>query len=143
MRGSPEANSVFKAQCEKQYPIKGWHVLRVDNPVKFCGTTYYKKYEGGAAKYGISQQDDMRYFLDEYGFTGVRPVPEPMCSRKELHSDSRGVTPEEHHWIRSVIGSLLYYADHTKYEMSAAVNIIAQTVASPTQGTIKALRLGW
>ena len=68
-----------------------------------------------------------------------------MVNRKELHSDSRGVTAEEHHWIRSCIGTLSYFADHTKYEMSAAVNIIAQTVSAPTQGTIKAVRrvLGW
>ena len=56
-----------------------------------------------------------------------------------------GVTPEEHQWIRSCVGTLSYFADHTKYEMSAAVNIIAQTIASPTQGTVKAVRrvMGW
>ena len=145
VRGLPQNNLWFKKQCEKQYPIKGWHVLSATNPVKFCGTTYYKKYVDGVPTYGLSQQDDIKAFLEESGFTGVRSVAEPMVNRKELHSDSRGVTAEEHHWIRSCIGTLSYFADHTKYEMSAAVNIIAQTVSAPTQGTIRAVRrvLGW
>ena len=120
-------------------------MLSHTNPVKFCGTTYLKKYVNGVPTYGITQMDDIKAFLDAHNFVGVRPVAEPMANRKELYGDSRGVTPEEHQWIRSCVGTLSYFADHTKYEMSAAVNIIAQTIASPTQGTVKAVRrvMGW
>ena len=63
-----------------------------------------------------------------------------MQSRKELYSDDRGVTEEEHAWLRSVVGSLSYYAEKTMYMIAAEVSIISQHLAKPTQGTLKATR---
>ena len=54
------------------------------------------------------------------------PVSAPMADRSELYSDQRGVTDDEWGWIRSVVGSLSYYAESTVYWIAAEVNIISQ-----------------
>ena len=100
-------------ECSIRFPVKGWHRLTEDNSVVWCGVQYMMRKQGNTVQYGITQRDEIKEFLDMHGYTGVQQVLAPMQGRKELYSDDRGVTAEEHAWLRSVIGSLSYYAEKT------------------------------
>ena len=149
MRGGKKQNKKFMQECDKatggKFPIKGWHTVTDTSSVEYCGKEILRKTVDGQVYYGITQRKEIREFLDAHGFIGVKTVVCPMMDRKELNSDSRGVTEEEHAWLRSVIGSLSYYAEHSVWDMCAEVNMISQHMSKPTQGTIKATRrvLAW
>ena len=63
-----------------------------------------------------------------------------MPDRNELTSNRAGVTKAEHKWIRPCVGSLQYFATHTRYDIAYDVNRVAQTIAEPTKGSILALK---
>ena len=71
---------------------------------------------------------------------GVRPVASPMADKNELYGDARGVTTAEHKWARSVNGSIAQFSKETRWGIAMETNRIAQTMESPTQGTLSALR---
>ena len=139
-RGRVADNAKFRQMCTGRFPIKGWHILTITNPVRYNGVDYLKKIEGGQAYYGLTQKNDIRDFLDEHGYKIVRPVSSPMGNIKDLIADTRGVTPTEHAWIRSTLGMLSYFADKTVFDMAAEVNMISQYAANPNQSTLKAIK---
>ena len=47
---------------------------------------------------------------------------------------------EEHKRIRSNVGSMGYHAVQTRWDIAYDINMIAQKLESPTQGTPKAVR---
>ena len=61
-----------------------------------------------------------------------------MPDKKELYSDLRGVTKKEHKRIRSINGSMSFFAVSTRFDIAMEINRIAQTQEKPTQGTIRA-----
>ena len=73
---------------------------------------------------------------------GCRTAQAPMPDKDEMLDDMRPVTPQEHKWIRSNVGSMGYYmyAVQTRWDIAYEINRIAQMLESPTQGTLKAVR---
>ena len=68
--------------------------------------------------YTISQAADILQFLTDEGMVTVIPVSAPMPDRNELTSNNAGVTKAEHKWIRSCVGSLQYFATHTRHDIA-------------------------
>ena len=133
-RGTAQQNARFRIACARKFPIKGWHILTDTNTVVFCGKQLHQQtLPGGTKQRGITQRDDIREFLDAESMVAVRPVQVPLTRSavKQMQEDTRGVTPEEHAWVRSTLGMLAYYADQTVWDMAAEVNMLAQQAAAP------------
>ena len=62
-----------------------------------------------------------------------------MSSRNELYSNESALDDNEATRMMSIVGSLQYYAKEARYDIAVAVNLVAQTLKSPTQGTKKAV----
>ena len=138
-RGSQADTEWFWGTIAERFDIKTWGYLMPGEPREYCGLRLQCKVQDGIAWYGFDQSCEIREFLIEHGFEAARPVSAPMPDDRELYSDNRGVTPKEHGWIRSVVGSLQWFEIMSRYDMAYEVNKISQTLANPTQGTIKAI----
>ena len=58
----------------------------------------------------------------------------------ELYSDERLLDQNGITWVQSIMGSLQYYAKETRDDIAAPVNIIAQRMHNPTEGTKKSIK---
>ena len=56
-----------------------------------------------------------------------------------MYSNESALDDNEATRMMSIVGSLQYYAKETRYDIAVAVNLVAQTLKSPTQGTKKAV----
>ena len=70
---------------------------------------------------------------------GMLPVLSPMANKNELYSNEQMLSPEESADIQSKIGTLQYCAKETRYDIAAAVNMIAQKMSESTVGVRKAI----
>ena len=139
-RGSREATNQFWNNMEKRWTLKSWGYISPDSPRTFCSKKIsVEKKPDGIRWYSITQEDDIRQWLVDMGVTGMRPVSTPMTSREELYSNTILLGPEDASKAQSILGSLQYYAKETRYDIAAAVNIIAQQMKEPTVGVQKAL----
>ena len=84
-------------------------------------------------------EDDIRQWLIDIGVAGMRPVTSPMSSRQELYSNETLLGAEEAGQVQSRLGSLQYYSKEFRYDISTAVNIVAQKMKEPTVGVSKAI----
>ena len=94
----------------------------------------------GVDWYSIDQSQDLAQFIVDEGMANIRPVSAPMPDRKELLANPNEVSLNEHKWIRSTVGSLSYFATHSRPGMAYEVNSVSQCLEIPTQGTILAVR---
>ena len=94
----------------------------------------------GVDWYSIDQSQDLAQFIVDEGMANIRPVSAPMPDRKELLSNPKEVSITEHKWIRSTVGSLSYFATHSRPDIAYEVNRVSQCLEKPTQGTILAVR---
>ena len=46
-RGTKDVNAWFKSECNKRFPVKGWHHLACDNSVIWCGVKYLMRRHNG------------------------------------------------------------------------------------------------
>ena len=89
--------------------------------------------------YTMSMEHDIRVFLEDVGMAQVREVTAPMPTKVEILSEDKGVSEQEHVEYRAKVGSLSWFVgcrDDIAYEVSR----LAQYLAAPTKGALKALR---
>ena len=83
--------------------------------------------------------NDIADFLTDTGVDGSRNTSAPMPYKVELTQDTEELGDQEHKWFRSVLGSLGWYTN-VRYDIAYEVSRIAQYLAKPTKGAMKALR---
>ena len=140
-RGKKEDTERFWAAAARKFNVKYWGIVTENEPKMFCSKLIQKQVDDrGLSWYSVTQEADIRQFLIDEGMFGCKPVLAPMPEKAELFSDMRSVTEKEHQWIRSTVGSLNYFASQTRWDITYEINRVAQTLATPTQGTILALK---
>ena len=118
---------------DKQVPVA------VGQPLIYTGIQKGKQVYDGVAHYTMSMEHDIRVFLEDVGMAQVREITAPMPTKLEILSDDRGVSEQEHVEYRAKVGSLSWFVgcrDDIAYEVSR----LAQYLATPTKGALKALR---
>jgi len=138
-RGPKENTEKFWVGIEKRFNLKSRGYVTEKEPRVFCGKKISMEKKKNKKWYSIDMTDDMKQWLKDMGVMGMRPVQTPMKDRQELYSDMRLLSEEEATAVRSKMGSLQYYCKEWRWDCAAAVNIVAQTVKEPTEGTKKAL----
>lgn len=73
--------------------------------------------------------------------TGVRATTAPTCMpyKQDVMSNDTPLSVQEHNKYRSWVGSLSNFL-HTRYDIAYEVHRLAQFLAAPTKGAMKALR---
>ena len=140
IRGERNQIKIFWDTVKTDYPVKSWDYIEIGQPMTFLAMQIGKEIVNNTVYYTISQAADILQFLTDEGMGTVTPASAPMPDRNELTSNRAGVTKAEHKWIRSCVGSLQYFATHTRYDIAYEVNRVAQTIAEPTKGSILALK---
>ena len=57
-------------------------------------------------------------------------------TRTTLSNPNNEVSLTEHKWIRFTVGSLSYFATHSRPDIANEVDRVSQCLEKPTQGTI-------
>ena len=140
IRGERNQIKLFWDTVKTDYPVKSWDYIEIGQPMTFLAMQIGKEIVNNTVYYTISQAANILQFLTDEGMGTVTPASAPMPDRNELTSNRAGVTKAEHKWIRSCVGSLQYFATHTRYDIAYELNRVAQTIAEPTKGSILALK---
>ena len=138
-RGGRAATQYFWDRVASRFPIKGWEIVDYDNPVTYCAKRISKFRRGDKVWYTIDQTRDIEVFLADAGMTSVRATTAPMPYKQDVMSDTTPLSDQEHKQYRSWVGSLSYFL-HTRYDIAYEVHRLAQFLAAPTKGAMKALR---
>ena len=138
-RGSRLATQYFWDRVAARFPVKHWEIVEYDNPVTYCAKRISKIRRDGKVWYTVDQTRDIEVFLAEAGMTAVRATSAPMPYKHDIVSDTTPLSDQEHKQYRSWVGSLSYFL-HTRYDIAYEVGRLAQYLAAPTKGAMKALR---
>jgi len=139
-RGNREESTKFWDAVDDKFGLKEWHICEYDNPISYLSLRIKVQNRDGVDWYSIDQSQDLAQFIVDEGMANIRPVSAPMPDRKELLSNPNEVSLTEHKWIRSTVGSLSYFATHSRPDIAYEVNRVSQCLEKPTQGTILAVR---
>ena len=139
-RGNREESTKFWDAVDAKFGLKEWHICEYDNPISYLSLRIKVQDRDGVDWYSIDQSQDLAQFIVDEGMANIRPVSAPMPDRKELLSNPKEVSITEHKWIRSTVGSLSYFATHSRPDIAYEVNRVSQCLEKPTQGTILAVR---
>ena len=139
-RGKSADTKAFWEAITAKFGVKSWGYVTETTPQYYLSMKISCKTQGKQQWYYIDQEEHISQFLVDTNCMDMNPVSAPMPERNELTSDNTPVTKKEHGWVQSIIGSLNYYATHTRYDIAYAVNRVAQYLQAPTKGTILAIR---
>jgi hypothetical protein len=140
-----ELEKFFKGLCDK-FEHKSPTYLDVDSPIQFVGIGLTETIDEQGRKWRhMDQQKDMVRFLADMDIKGCKPVSAPMSNKDLMYSDTTPVTPKQHKFYRSAVGSLQYYASNTQWHLAHPISRLAQKNQSPTLGDIAQLKqtLAW
>ena len=88
--------------------------------------------------YTLDQTEEIRAFLCDNDMDRARGQYAPMPDKHEISSDPAPVSEQEHKRYRSLVGSLNYFCE-TRFDIMYEVTRLAQGLAAPTKGHMKAL----
>jgi len=115
------------------------NILTSEFKVRYLGSVntllgiQFSRFSDGSL--GMNQSGYIRKLLDKYQMTEANPAPTPIDPGVKLKKEVV-MTPEEEEEMKQVpyrqlIGALSYLAHATRYDISFAVNILAQYGAKP------------
>ena len=139
VRGSRHQTELFWASLGDKYPLKHWEYVEYDQPQTYTGIEIAKVKAEGVVSYTMTMEHDLRVFLEDHGMAQVREVTAPMPTKEEILSDDTGVSEQEHQEYRAKVGSLSWFVV-CRHDIAYEVSRLAQYLAAPTKGAMKALR---
>ena len=138
-RGSRKQTTIFWNKLESKFALKEWDIVDYGNPLTYIGMTVGKEKLEGKVWYTLDMQADIVDFLTEAGMSGCRATTAPMPYKDEILTDTIPVSEQEHKQYMSQVGSLQWYAG-IRYDIAFEVTRLAQYLAKPTKGAMKALK---
>ena len=138
-RGSVEATDGFFAALADRFDCKDPEYLTDGSTLTYTGWDVSMSVVGDEQVYQISQEREMRRFLEETGLDSVSVRVAPMPDRDEM-VDSTPVDVEEERWCRRVIGELNHFVRSTRWDIAHPVSRVSQHMKQPVLGTVKALQ---
>ena len=137
-RGSRLAAREFWEKVDHKFRVKTWSVLENGESRLYTGINISKVVRNGKEYYTMDQTDDIKSFLSDYDMLNTRVVSAPMPYKSEIVSDNTPLSKQEHARYRAMVGSLTWYTN-LRWDIAYEVNRLAQCLAAPTKGAMKAL----
>ena len=137
-RGHRKATEAFWAAVKLRFEVKGWDIVDYGNPITYCAKRISKVKKDGQVWYTLDQTEEIKEFLCDNGMDKARGQYAPMPDKHEISSDPAPVSEQEHRMYRSLVGSLNYFCE-TRFDIMYEVTRLAQGLAAPTKGHMKAL----
>lgn len=129
VRGTPEATRAFYAALgvggNGRFEVKDPNFLTPQTPLKFVGFTIGERHQAGGLWRYITQREDVCEFLEELDIHPARDVGCPMPSKSQLFRNRTLLSESEADWCKSVIGSLNFLAQCTRYDIAHAVSRVS------------------
>ena len=137
-RGSRVESDRFYTAMADRFDCKDPTYLEVGGRLTFTGLDVCLVEADGRLVVRVEQERDILNFLEDKGLDSEVISPSPMSDRKKL-LDSAEISENLQSWCRSVIGGLHYFARGTRWDITQSVSRVAQTMGSPTAGTVAAI----
>jgi len=129
----------FKDMAE-EYEMQEAEFLDENGELTFLSNQIWESEREGAKWRHMSQENDLKAWLEEQNMGPVKSQHCPMPSKDMLVKYDKTVGEAMASWCRSTIGSLHFYANNTRYDLAHTMSRIGQTMKSPTEGTVYALK---
>jgi hypothetical protein len=96
--------------------------------------------ENGCTYIDVTQDAEVKEFLMEHGVWGAKNAKSPMPIKQAIYNDDTPLTKTEHKEYRSIVGSMMWFATGTRYDIAHSVARLAQWLQAPTKGAMDAAR---
>ena len=117
-RGPKQAVESFFQGLRQKFEHKEPTYLDTDTAIEFVGIHLTETIDEHGQKWRhMDQQQDMIRFLNDMDIKGCKPVGAPMANKDLMYSNPTPVTPKQHKYYRSAVGSLQYYAGNTQWHL--------------------------
>jgi hypothetical protein len=139
-KGRRSRLEAFFKRLGERFKLKGVEYIEIGESVMYGGYNITHRKTNGVRWYDLDQCADVKQFLSEHDVQGVMGVECPMPSREILTGDTTPVSPAEHKWYRSVVGTMNWYAVATRWDIAHAMSRLGGYMHAPTRGAIKAAK---
>ena len=138
VRGSRVETDKFYAAMEGKFELKDPTYLTSDTPLQFIGYDITMHDTVHGPMYNITQEQSMSLFLHEVGYK-AKHITTPTVTSGVLYEYTEGLSEDQAHRFRSIVGSLNYFSQSTRYDISYAVSRVSQFMTTPTVGAMMAV----
>jgi len=122
----------------KEKICKTWTCRDMGAAQKFLGINILRKREEGLIH--LSQPELLRECLHGLDLTDCKPVLTPAIANEKLVKYGEPIDQSRLELYHSIVGKLLYVANHTRPDLSVAVGQLASFVSCPTESHWQALK---
>ena len=142
VRGPRRKVEAFFARMEGRFKVKEWEILEPGSRSTFVGIDIgVHEAQNGAVKYHeVSQTADIEEVAAEWGITGIKNVTSPMPNKAEIYTKEQRLNVREHKEYRRIVGTLMWYATSTRWDIAHAASRLGAFLEAPTQGAMEAAR---
>ena len=139
-RGGRSETEAFFERMRSRFNMKVVEYIEPGTSRVFLAIEIGVEEADGATYVTMTQEQDVRAFAEAQGISMVRMGRSPMPDKHRIFKDKTLLTAKEHKEYRSIVGSLMWFATGTRFDVAHSVARLGQWLESPTKGAMDEAR---